>query len=54
MAKANLAVLGFWLAAALFAVAGGIMMLRGKSGGAVFLALAAFWMIIAISQAKKS
>lgn len=54
MAKVGPAVLGFWFAAALFALAGAVMMLKGKSGGAAFLALAAFWMIIAISQGKKS
>lgn len=54
MAKQNMAVLGFWLVAALFVITGVIVMVRGKSGGAVYLALSVVWMILAMAQARKS
>lgn len=54
MARPNLTVLGFWLVAALFVITGVIIMVRGKSGGAVYLALSVVWMILAMAQAKKS
>ncbi len=53
MAMTNLAVKGFWLVAFICAMAGAIMMVKGNDAGAVFLALGAFWMIVAISQGKK-
>lgn len=52
MATTHLAVKGFWLVAFICALAGAIMMVKGNQAGAVFLALAAFWMIVAISHAK--
>lgn len=44
---------GFWLAALLFALTGALIMVKNKGSGAVFLALAAFWMVLAIAQRDK-